>query len=77
MSAMVLSGKGAVDDALNKTKQIVLKIINHSKLMFLIDKSRNFWNLHEMCSEISVNPAKGSKKLEFSLKTENGEQYKT
>ena len=45
--------------------------------MFLIDKSRNFWNLHEMCSEISLNPAKGSKKLEFSLKTENGEQYKT
>ena len=64
-------------DALNKTKQIFCKIINHSKLMFLIDKSRKFWNLHEMCSKISLNPAKGSTKLEFSLKTENGEQYKT
>ena len=75
--AFPLSGKAAVDDVLNKTKQIFFKIINHSKLMFLIDKSRNVWNLHEMCAEFDLNPAKGSNKLEFSVKTENGEQYKT
>ena len=76
-SVKLMQVRGAVDDALNKTKQICFKIINHSKLMFLIDKSRNVWNLHEMCAEFDLNPAKGSKKLEFSEKTENGEQYKT